>query len=213
MGGSGVRRSRVSQTPKLPVIETVVHAPNPPDPSPPGPKFSSQDGGAQAAAPPPFTSLLAGRWTADGRVPLAFPDSGPPHLDPLTSKRLEPADATTSSLESRTRTRVCAENRKRKYAAESARPSWCLSTSGRVLYCPKAGVGLKFVGASLGSDSGQGDTWSRFARTGEGAWRESQRSGTGAQLIEAPSLWGDTVSCGDSLGTWGTSERGVTSRS
>lgn len=73
-----------------------------------------------------------------------------PHLEALRTY-----GATTSSMESRAGLRVDAENRKRKRAAEGARPSRCLFTPGRVLCVPSPGVGScvprhRFGGPSLG---------------------------------------------------------------
>lgn len=101
--------------------------------------------------PPRFWPPLAGRWTVDGQVPSAFPGSGPLHLAPLTSKRLEPTDATTSSVESRAAARVDAENRKRKRAAEGAGPSGAGRHPAALFVFRALAWACGFLGTALGS--------------------------------------------------------------
>lgn len=83
------------------------------------PGLNSQDGGPQAAAPPHSGRRKAPPRRSQARTPLrAGSHQFPPIPDlstrPLTSKRLEPADATTSSLEGGAGVGLGSKSRKRK---------------------------------------------------------------------------------------------------
>lgn len=122
-----------------------------------------------------------------------------------SKKRLEPADATTSSLEGRAWDRVDAKNRKRKCSAGSPGPgsSQCLSTlrrDRRLLggkSVPRSGFVVPSLGRRTPADGARGQV--KVAARAEKEHGESEvmdwRPADWMPLVESPSLCRNAVRC------------------
>lgn len=128
------------------------------------PGRNSQDRGPKAAAPPPSRRLKAPPQLSQARTPLMAVShhfSPTPDLStrPLTSKRLEPADATTSSLEAEPGSEWT-----RRAGSGSEQPEVPVPAPGSPLHAPltsfrsQARMGLRIPGAASGSRVWAGDS-------------------------------------------------------